>query len=198
MKTLILGGFLGSGKTTVLIQLAKHLVSLQGNGKQASVVILENEISPNGIDSDILAGEQFMVENLFAGCICCTSAGMLTVSIDKIRKEYQPDWLIIEATGLAHPDLIKRSLLEDSGISSKILTIVDSKRWNIITRAFPDFVVSQLSECSLVLLNKTEKLSPDEIDAVHQSVLSYGVTAPVFPICALTPLDPSIWEPVIS
>ena len=198
MRTLILGGFLGSGKTTVLVQLAKHLVSRCGTDIQAGVVILENEISPNGIDSEILSGEQFTVENLFAGCICCTSSGQLADSIAKIRSQYSPEWLIIEATGLAHPDLIKKALWEDSGIEARILVIVDSKRWPVIVRAFPDFVVSQLSDCALILLNKTDQVTGQQLDAVRESVLSYGVSVPVYPICAMKPIPEKTWAPLVG
>ena len=71
MKIIILGGFLGSGKTTVLLQLAKYITSQPG---KPQVVILENEIGEVGVDNQLLSGASFAVENIFSGCICCSGA----------------------------------------------------------------------------------------------------------------------------
>ena len=65
MQTLILAGFLGAGKTTVLMELAAFLVR---NGK--NIVILENEISSAGVDNQLLKSKGFQVRNIFAGCVC--------------------------------------------------------------------------------------------------------------------------------
>ena len=103
MKVLILGGFLGSGKTSLLLQLAYYITGNALNDKKYQVVILENEVGEEGIDDKLLRGNGYQVENLFSGCACCTLSGELLSTVSKIEKELQPDWLILETTGLAYP-----------------------------------------------------------------------------------------------
>ena len=70
MNLLILGGFLGSGKTTVLLQLAKYITGDHVKPGETKVAIIENEIGEQGIDDKILKSGNYSVENLFAGCAC--------------------------------------------------------------------------------------------------------------------------------
>ena len=67
MKVLILGGFLGSGKTSLLLQLAYYMTGHLSGDKKYQVVILENEIGEEGIDDKLLRGNGYQVENLFSG-----------------------------------------------------------------------------------------------------------------------------------
>lgn len=108
MKVLILGGFLGSGKTSLLLQLAYYMTGHLSGDKKYQVVILENEIGEEGIDDKLLRGNGYQVENLFSGCACCTLSGELLSSVSNIEKQLQPQWLILETTGLAYPHLIQK------------------------------------------------------------------------------------------
>lgn len=82
MKILILGGFLGSGKTSVLQQLAEYLVSREKEyHSEIKVAIVENEIGAIGIDDKVLKKAGFIVNNLFSGCACCSLTGELVASI---------------------------------------------------------------------------------------------------------------------
>ena len=111
MRIIILGGFLGSGKTSVLLQLARHLVKRErATSGGVKVAIIENEVGDVGIDDKVLVNEGFSVKNLFAGCACCSLAGELVYSIRMIQKELNPEWLIIEATGIAHPGSMRETI----------------------------------------------------------------------------------------
>ena len=101
MRVIILGGFLGSGKTSVLLQLARYLVDNEKNSfSEVKVAIIENEIGDVGIDDKVIVNQGFSVTNLFAGCACCSLSGELVYNIKTIQKELNPEWLIIEATGI--------------------------------------------------------------------------------------------------
>ena len=104
MKVLILGGFLGSGKTSLLLQLAYYITGHALNDKK------------------------YQVENLFSGCACCTLSGELLSTVSKIEKELQPDWLILETTGLAYPHLIQKNLADSMALSSRICIVADASR----------------------------------------------------------------------
>ncbi len=69
MKLIVVAGFLGSGKTSLLLEIARHLVD---DGR--TVAVIENEIGEVGIDGRLIAEQGLVVRELFGGCICCTLA----------------------------------------------------------------------------------------------------------------------------
>ena len=107
MKLIILGGFLGSGKTTVLLQMAKYLTGENVKSGETKVAIIENEVGEQGIDDKLLKSGNYAVENLFAGCACCTLSGSVPGYIQKIQRELNPEWLIFESTGVGYPASIQ-------------------------------------------------------------------------------------------
>ena len=110
MKMIIMGGFLGAGKTSLVLQMARYLAG-RNPDKQTKVVILENEIGEVSIDDKILKSGGFEVQTMFSGCVCCTMAGELMGNICQIMERFDPDWIIMEATGVAYPRRIKENLV---------------------------------------------------------------------------------------
>ncbi len=195
MKTIILGGFLGSGKTTVLLQLAKYIT---GKPDFPQVVILENEIGEVGVDNEILEGAALAVESVFSGCICCTGAVDLIDAVQMIESQYEPDWLIVEATGMALPSSIQTNLKNILGLDSVILAIADASRWSKLMIASPVFVRKQLEGAGLVLLTKTDKTDADELAKAYEEVKQCSGGASVCPVCALDPINEKIFEELMS
>ena len=74
MNFLVVGGFLGSGKTSALLPLARHIVETSASDSTNKVMILENEVGEIGIDDAFLRGGGFQVDTLFSGCACCPSS----------------------------------------------------------------------------------------------------------------------------
>ena len=195
MKTIILGGFLGSGKTTVLLQLAKYIT---GKPDFPQVVILENEIGEVGVDNEILEGAALAVESVFSGCICCTGAVDLIDAVQTIESQYEPDWLIVEATGMAQPSSIQTNLKNILGLDSVILAIADASRWSKLMIASPVFVRKQLEGSGLVLLTKTDKTDADALAKAYGEVKECSGGAKVYPVCALDPISENIFEELMS
>ena len=195
MKTMILGGFLGSGKTTVLLQLARYITA---KPDFPQVVILENEIGEIGVDNQMLDGAALAVESVFSGCICCTGAVDLIDAVQMIESQYEPDWLITEATGMALPSSVKKKLKESFGLDAAVLTIVDASRWNKLLKASPEFVRGQLEDADIVLLTKMDKVDADELAKVFAAVRDAAKGAPVHPVCALDPINEKIFEELMS
>lgn len=193
MRTLILAGFLGAGKTTVLMELASFLVRA---GKQ--VVILENEISSAGVDNQLLKSRGFQVRNIFAGCVCCSSSGVLCRDVELIRREYAPDWLIIEATGMAFPDAIRESLRRELELEASVVTMVDASRWKRVLAAMRQFAVSQLEGASAVLVTKIDKVDDSALHAVTQSVAEIALGVPMYPVCAIRPIPEELWYGILG
>lgn len=196
MKIIVLGGFLGSGKTTVLMQFARYLIQSSDKKTDVPVVILENEISEAGVDNQLLSGANFTVENIFAGCICCTSTGALCDSVKKIDQKYHPDWLLIEATGMAYPDNIREVLRDEAGEDASILALADARRWKRVVRAMKQFVTSQLKDAGVILVNKKDLVPEEELQEVLREVKEYNAQAEVIPLCAVEDHTDDFWRHV--
>jgi G3E family GTPase len=190
LKLILVGGFLGSGKTTFIRSLADFLV----RRRQQRVVILENEIGEVGIDNQYLAMEGFQVRELTAGCICCTLSGELTVAVNEIGEQFKPDWLVVEATGIARPDKIRSTLETYAGGIDALMTIVlvDAGRWQELTTVMPDLLLGQVGAADRVLVNKIDEAEPGDLPAILQSVKDANSAAPVFMVKALDGIDDSL------
>lgn len=198
MKIIIIGGFLGAGKTTILLQLAKYLVSVTHSCNSLPVVILENEISENGVDNQLLTRNGFVVENVLAGCICCTSSDLLSNSIKNIEREYHPEWILIEATGMAYPDQIKEVIEKECSKKSSILAVIDTKRFHQIALAMEQFLQAQLRCAQVLFMTKIDKVPQDEIETVKAAVGSYVPDSKIYPVCGIRPQKESFWQRVLQ
>ena len=192
MKVLILGGFLGSGKTTLLLQLARYLVDSSGSGSAYKVVILENEVGREGIDDKLLRG------NLFNGCACCTLAGELVSAAYEIEKQYTPDWLIVETTGLAYPGLIQDNLAAGIGMESRVCTVVDVSRWKRLLNAMRELFVGQTERADVVLMNKADLVSEDVLRTVEKDIAEMNPNAARIATSAVGHVEEHVWDMVMG
>ncbi|BFK24923.1 MAG: GTP-binding protein [Blautia producta] len=198
MKVLILGGFLGSGKTTLLLSLARYLVDSSRSGSVYKVVILENEVGREGIDDKLLRGNGFNVENLFNGCACCTLAGELVSAAYEIEKEYAPDWLIVETTGLAYPGLIQDNLSAGIGMESRVCTVVDVSRWKRLMNAMRELFVGQTERADVVLMNKTDLVPEQVLNDVGKDIAKMNPDAVRIATSAVGHVEDYIWDVVLG
>ena len=181
MKILLVGGFLGSGKTSFILKLAHHMIEDLGI---ANIVILENEIGEISVDDKVLKGSGYQVKGLFAGCVCCTLAGELPSAVRQIEREINPDWIIMEATGVAFPYNIKENVENALGINCKIVCLTDAQRWKRLFRAMDHLFRYQLMEADVVLVNKIDVADQESIDQCLSDVKELNPTAVVVPTCA--------------
>jgi len=194
MDTIILGGFLGSGKTSVLLQLAHYLQGKSVQGDRASVMVIENEVAKNGVDNLTLQSAGLTVRELFAGCACCTLVGELNQTVQKILHNGAPDWLMIEATGVAYPASMKRNLKQSLDLDAEIIALVDAQRWDLLLRAMENLLLGQLEDSRLVLINKTDLVPPERIDEIKSYLGQVNPRLPVRAISAKAQIPESIWE----
>jgi G3E family GTPase len=179
MTILLLAGFLGSGKTSILLRLAKFLT-----GGEASAVIIENEIGEIGVDTRLLEATGLRMKEVFGGCICCGSSGQLIDDIASIRAEYEPDYIIIEATGVAYPAAIRAEIEEAFGIRARVLGIADCKRWERLWNAMPMLIGDQLGCADMILVNKCDTASPEARDDALTVLKTINPSAPLRPVSA--------------
>ena len=170
MKVLIFGGFLGAGKTTVIMQMAKYMVAMDPDAI-SKIVLLENEIGENGVDDKTLAETGMKVETLFSGCICCTMAGEMIENMRFIEKKFNPEWVILETTGMAYPSNVKKIVVDTfPKMEVHLISLVDAKRWNRMQRIpeLKDYTISKLQEL-LPISNNTIQVAFDNKELTYKS-----------------------------
>lgn len=177
MKILIMGGFLGSGKTSVISQIAKRVIVEKPDSEKAQVVVIENEIGEVGIDNQVLGANGYKVENMFSGCICCTMGGEIADNVKRIQKDIAPELIIIEASGVGYPFNIKENIVKALDIECKICCIIDAKRWRRLLIPMTMILKDQLREVDLIIVNKTDLVNQDELDYVVSTAKEFNDTA---------------------
>lgn len=195
MKIIIVTGFLGAGKTTVLLKLAEHIAKKHPEAK-TPLAIIENEIGEISVDDATLsgAGGGYEVKSLFSGCVCCTLIGEMTTSIQKLADELDPLYAIIEPTGVADPASIAESISQFLDFETRIVSIVDAERWGIIKQALKMIIPRQLSNADVLLVNKVDKVDDAVLEGVDADIREHNTDAPLYHVCANQSIDAEILD----
>jgi G3E family GTPase len=156
MRIVIVGGFLGSGKTTLVRGLIQAL-SDQGAGP---IAVLENEVGREGLDGQLLSRTQVQVTRLYGGCLCCQYAGNLLPAVEEIRAKADPAFLLLELTGLAMLpgvlDVFRQAGTDDSLIP---ICVADASRWDRLRLSTGEMLFQQAQGARAILLNKLDAVS---------------------------------------
>ena len=160
----IITGFLGSGKTRFINQIIK-------NNTDKTLAIIENEVGELSIDHQLLLSAEAGIFQLQNGCICCSLQGDLLQTLEKITQVTQHiDHLIIETTGIAEPDAIAAAFLSDMEIQSQykldaVICLVDALHFQGLLLEREE-IRRQIAFADVLLLSKTEGLSPAELEVL--------------------------------
>ena len=164
----IISGFLGAGKTTWI----KKLLSEETNKKK--IMLVENEFGQVGVDSGFLQEVGVKITELNSGCICCTLVGDFIEALEKAVKEYQPELILIEPSGVGKlSDIIKAVNHTDRQANIQLLgsvTIVDAKKAKLYLRNFAEFFKDQISYANVIILSHTDRLSDDELTEIVELI----------------------------
>ena len=177
-KVFLLSGFLGSGKTTMLMEL------LSNPPAGEVLVVLMNEFGRVGVDGDIIRRGGLEVLEINRGSIFCACAkGDFLNALYTILRQYKPSILLVEASGVADTRDMKRELgLGKLGGFFELrgnVCVVDSEHfldWADLFNAVP----LQVESATLVVLNKTDLVNPAALDAVKEKVREFNPSAPIF------------------
>lgn len=167
MKIILVSGFLGSGKTSFIQEMIKK------TGKRFAIV--ENEFGTLGFDGELLKNqnEDLKVWELTEGCICCSLGLDFTYSILTIANSINPDYLIIEPSGVAWPSKIIRQLEKITYEQIQFappITIVDAKHFRESKQKFADYFRDQLAVAGTVVLSKSENLDTENFLSIQQEL----------------------------
>lgn len=196
MKILIIGGFLGSGKTSVILQLA-HRIAARYPDEPRAAALLENEIGAVGVDDQVLAATGLSVTTLYSGCVCCTLAGEVGGSVAAIRETLDPRYLILEASGVAEPQKIREAIAKTVDCEAEICCLCDARRWMRLVRTMGPLMTRQLAGAGVLLINKVEGLTAEEAEAAAASASAMNPKARCFKISALSPIDADVLDALL-
>ena len=161
----IVTGFLGSGKTTIILNLIPQLPSTY------RLALLKNEFGDVAIDSQIAASRAIAgVRELLNGCICCNLVGQLGDALETLRRDVDPDRIIIETSGSAFPATlameVNRLARDTNGtkyVLDGVVVVIDVENW----RGYEDTSYTaklQAKYTDLVILNKWEDAGERRLD----------------------------------
>ena len=164
----VLTGYLGAGKTTLL-----NRILSEPHGQKFAVIV--NEFGEIGIDNDLVVGADEEVFEMNNGCVCCTVRGDLIRVIDGLlRRKGRFDAILIETTGLADPAPVAQTFFVDDIVSAKtrldaVVTVADAKWLSERLKDAPE-AKNQIAFADVVLLNKTDLVTPDELAEVEARI----------------------------
>ena len=178
IRATIITGFLGSGKTTLLNALLKNYPNIK-------FAIIENEFGEASIDSEILnTGESNEIYELTNGCICCTVTDDFTDTLLELSvMENQPDWVLIETTGIADPASVISTFLQNNRVTENYqldgtVCIVDCL--NFDSQLTEEEAYNQVLAGDIVLLNKTDLVSQDKKHEIEKLIHEINPFAKVY------------------
>lgn len=174
VPTTVFSGFLGSGKTTIILNLIDEL---QKKGKQ--VIYIKNEIGDEDVDGKIIQGKGIKTKELLNGCICCTLVGPFISSINEVIEKFNPDRIIIEASGAADPSALALMISSQPKlIRDGIIGIVDVVNFE----GYKDLSVTSRNQTKftdLIVFNKVEQVDLEKKKAVVGYVRELNSHSPI-------------------
>jgi G3E family GTPase len=194
MRIILFTGFLGSGKTTVLMSLAEFIARGDEPGK---VVIIENEIGDVDVDGKLFSNASFETRNLTSGCICCTLSGEFVSALRDLEENIKPEWIFIEATGLAHQTIV--DTIRNNFVNAPLtnVVIVDCERWDELYENIPFLLTAQLERADLILINKIDCVDDTQLKHILSDVAEINSETATVKISAASDKLDDMWEKVI-
>ena len=173
----IFSGFLGAGKTTLIKKLIKESFA----GQQ--VVLIENEFGEIGIDGGFLKESGIQINELNAGCICCSLVGDFRTALQQVVEQYHPDRIVIEPSGVGKLSDVTRAV---EGVAEHLdvelnsfVTVADVNKVKMYMKNFGEFYDDQISHASCILLSRTQTASEEKVAAAVALLREKNPTATI-------------------
>ena len=162
-----LAGFLGSGKTTLLVRLGSELSKA---GKKVAIIV--NEVGEIGVDGAVIDSYGLKSVEITEGCICCSLSGSLQNTLRAITREYKPDIIMIEPTGIALPSIVSKLVRTSMVGEERMFTIclIDAFRALKLFKEANLFVSRQIAGADIVAVNKIDLVDEGVKEKVAQII----------------------------
>ncbi len=155
----VFSGFLGAGKTTLIKKLIREAY------KGEKLVLIENEFGEIGIDGGFMQEAGIQVTEMNSGCICCSLTGDFRAALSKVIREFAPDRILIEPSGVGKlSDIVAAVEQVDADIAVNALgTVVDARRAKMYMRNFGEFFNNQVESAGCIVLSRTAGMEPEKL-----------------------------------
>ncbi len=171
----VLTGYLGSGKTTLL-----NRILSEDHGKRYAIIV--NEFGEIGIDNDLIVESDEEIYEMNNGCVCCTVRGDLIRVVEGLmRRPGRFDAILVETTGLADPVPVAQTFFMDDDVRAKtkldaVVALVDAKHLPLRLKDSRE-AEDQIAFADVVLLNKTDLVSEQELHDVEATIRAINPSA---------------------
>ena len=191
-KVTIISGFLGAGKTTFIKKLLEQVYAGQ------KVVLIENEFGEIGIDGGFLKDAGIQITEMNSGCICCSLVGDFGKALIKVSKEYAPDRIIIEPSGVGKlSDVVAavEKVKDEAGLELDcFLTVADATKAKMYMKNFGEFYNDQIEHASTIVLSRTQNMDAAKLEASVALIREKNAEAAII----TTPWDELNGEQILS
>jgi G3E family GTPase len=174
----IIGGFLGSGKTS----LVNHILNKTQNKR---VAVLVNDFGEINIDAKLIVSVEGETVSLANGCVCCSIRDDLLTEVLKLfAADVVPEHIVIETSGVSKPISVAETFLNPATQSlvdvQNMITVLDADLVIDDQAGYTDLAYSQIAVADLVVINKTDLASPQQLKAVRKKVADIVPRACIF------------------
>ena len=191
-KVTIISGFLGAGKTTFIKKLLEQVYAGQ------KVVLIENEFGEIGIDGGFLKDAGIQITEMNSGCICCSLVGDFGKALIKVSKEYAPDRIIIEPSGVGKlSDVVAavEKVKDEAGLELDcFLTVADATKAKMYMKHFGEFYNDQIEHAGTIVLSRTQNMDAAKLEASVALIRDKNAEAAII----TTPWDELNGEQIVS
>lgn len=179
IPTNIITGFLGVGKTSLILHL------LRSKPADQRWAVLVNEFGEIGVDGSLYEAQNTQDQGIYVrevpgGCMCCAAGVPMTVAFNQLLKKAKPDHVLIEPTGLGHPEEIRRVLssepYRDVLALQKTLTLVDARKLRDKRYTTHDIFNQQIEIADIIVGNKSDLYQDEDIAKLKQYVQQINPT----------------------
>lgn len=187
MKLVQIAGWLGSGKTTLVIALAK---ALGGHGLKVAIVV--NEIGAVPVDGKVIEEYGLTVKDIGGGCVCCQVAGTMMSTIRILAGEMRPDIIMVEPTGMAVPGSVAETVRTGAGKAGiemgPVIVLLDTTREEKLLHyeTLKRLIVKQLEDADIIALSKADVVTGDALAKVAKAASNINPGAKVIALSGKT------------
>ena len=173
-KVDVFSGFLGAGKTTLIKKMLKEFYAGQ------KIVLIENEFGEIGIDGGFLQEAGVEIREMNSGCICCSLVGDFGKAMEQVLRDYAPDRIIIEPSGVGKlSDVIDAvEKVEGVEIAYKV-TVADATKVKSYMRNFGEFYNNQIQSANAIILSRTSGIAPEKLKDAADRIREINPTCTV-------------------